>query len=242
MKHILRYHAHCDTHSCLLSFHFFPSFAGVRRPQVHGIIFNVYVCLGVASVAGVVAIVLAALGRPLFSPLCIVGGVLFGVGTMFGFVALGLVGLGTAQGAWFGSGVLVSFLWGACGPKEIRRPLRSVPMCSVAMVVLVGGVVGAVFCNQISAKLWPKRHRLSKPLLDTGAARRASSTNIQGAAGSGGGGQATYYGSVGQEDRLVHPEADLQSEPPPPSEAANTAAGLVCAVLAGSMGASNFGE
>jgi hypothetical protein len=43
---------------------------------------------------------------------------------------------------------------------------------------------GRCVCNQISAKLWPKRHRLSKPLLDTGAARRASSTDIQGAAGA----------------------------------------------------------
>merc|ERR1712216_1012187 len=80
-------------------------------------------------------------------------GSLFVFAVLFSFLAIPLAGLSIAQGVWGGAAILVSFLWGWIGPQPLGKALGSLPLSMIALVFLVAGVVGIVYCEQIAKAL-----------------------------------------------------------------------------------------
>lgn len=94
----------------------------VARCNVHPILFNLYVCLGVA-VSSLLALPFMQYNTTFtgdndsgtefnFSSLGFASGALLVIAFTFSFLAIPLIGVSVAQGVWGGVSILVAFLWG----------------------------------------------------------------------------------------------------------------------------------
>ena len=113
--------------------------------KVHPIVFTLYVSFGV-FLSSFVFIVpfLSVISINLPS---ILAGFLFVLGVSASFLAVDLIGMALSQGIWAGSATVVSYIWGTLIFGE--QPLH--PLGSITgLVLLVVGVVGIAFCNEIA--------------------------------------------------------------------------------------------
>merc|ERR1711871_472494 len=145
------------------------SFAAIQKvPAVanlspHPVIFNLYVCLGAALSSMLVfpflqwndAFAGADGGDTLgdkfeFSPLGLVAGPLLVLAFTFSFLAIPRVGLSIGQGVWGGVAIIVSILWGIIA---FGNQIVSIPEAASAFAILLIGVGGIAFCNDIATIL-----------------------------------------------------------------------------------------
>lgn len=136
------------------SFAAFAKLHAVRASGVDPVIFNAYCCAGVAFSSWAAIPFLPHVGIDGWG---ILAGSLFVLAVLFSFLAIPLAGLSVAQGVWGGTAILVAFLWGAVGPSALRAPLASPALSSVAIVLLVLGVLGIVNNAAIAATIFPVR-------------------------------------------------------------------------------------
>ena len=83
----------------------------------------------------------------------IIAGMLFVMAGLFSFLAIPELGLAIAQGVWGGAAVLVSFLWGSVGPKEVAGKLGSVGGSAAAVALLLLGIVGIIQAQRMAVRL-----------------------------------------------------------------------------------------
>jgi hypothetical protein len=136
------------------SFVAFAKLQSVASVDLHPILFNFYVTCGVAaSSCLVIPWVLAGTGELRFVYQGAIGGCLFVGASSLSFVAAKNLGLSTGQGVWSGSAITVAFLWGVFGPHPIGKPLGSLPLSLLAMLLLLIGVAGMVKCQPLGRAL-----------------------------------------------------------------------------------------
>ena len=128
--------------------------------EVHPIVFTLYVSLGV-FLSSFMFIVPFLSGISINLP-SIMAGFLFVLGVSASFLAVDLIGMALSQGIWAGSATVVSYVWGAfIFGEHPTRPLGSI----TGLFLLVLGVVGIAFCNDIAHSefftrmLYKWRHR-----------------------------------------------------------------------------------
>ena len=148
------------------SFVAFAKVQSVASVNLHPILFNFYVTCGVAA-SSCLAIpwVLSGHGELRFVYEGAIGGFLFVGASSLSFVAAKNLGLSTGQGVWSGSAITVAFLWGVLGPEPIGKPLGSLPLSLLAMLLLLLGVAGMVKCQPLGRALdWRRLHDTEHPL------------------------------------------------------------------------------
>jgi hypothetical protein len=132
------------------SFVAFMKIPSVAAADLHPVLFNAYVSLGVFLSSWLVVpffgIVDASFG---FTWYGFLAGGLFVFAGSFSFIAASAIGLSTGQGVWGGAAIVVSFLWGTLGPAPISAPVQSFSLSLVAIALLLGGVIGIVKCEDI---------------------------------------------------------------------------------------------
>lgn len=127
----------------------------VARTNLDPVIFNFYVCIGVCLSSWLVIPCLAIAEMQIgFTIAGFSAGVLFVIAIGFSFLTIRLIGLSIGQGTWGGTAILVSFMWGALGPTQLRKPLRSQGWSLVALCLLLLGVLGIVFCEQVAKSMF----------------------------------------------------------------------------------------
>lgn len=116
--------------------------------EVHPIVFTLYVSVGVfLSSMIMVAPFLPAISINIPS---ILAGFLFVLGVSASFHAVDLIGMALSQGIWAGSATVVSYVWGTIVFGDYpAHPLWSV----FGLMLLVIGVVGIAFCNDIAQRI-----------------------------------------------------------------------------------------
>lgn len=90
-----------------------------------------------------------------FSALGMFAGLLLVLSLAASFKAVECIGLALGQGIWSGIAILVSFTWGVVGFNEIPS---SPVITALGLVVLMFGVVGIAFCQDISLYLQDKHY------------------------------------------------------------------------------------
>mmetsp|Transcript_10227 Transcript_10227/g.37645 ORF Transcript_10227/g.37645 Transcript_10227/m.37645 type:complete len:366 (-) Transcript_10227:898-1995(-) len=139
----------------------------VRRANVHPIVFNFYVSIGVLlgsylSLIGLhdnkdfvdsdsdasTAFAISVYG--------VLGGCLLELALVFSFLAIPLVGLSLAQGVWGGTAILVSFVWGL---TVFDETIKIIPLAAVGLLLLIVGVLGIAFCVPIGKLVVWRRKR-----------------------------------------------------------------------------------
>ena len=126
------------------SFVAFAKLRSVAACELHPVLFNFYVTLGVFASCFVAAPFFPLVGaRFELDALGALAGALFVFAASFSFIAASLVGLSTGQGVWCAAAILVSFLWGTVGPAPIGKPLGSVPLSIAALAVIIVEGVGS---------------------------------------------------------------------------------------------------
>jgi hypothetical protein len=142
---------------CNGSFVAFAKLKSVADADVHPILFNFYLVLGVCISSLVVACFLPLVDAELeISPLGLLAGLLLVISTACSFVAVSFVGLSTGQGVWGGTAILVSFLWGSIGPRDPGpgADVKSWGVSAASVALLLLGVGLIVKCEEIAARLW----------------------------------------------------------------------------------------
>lgn len=132
----------------------------VARCNVHPILFNLYVCLGVA-VSSLLALPFMQYNTTFtgdndsgtefnFSSLGFASGALLVIAFTFSFLAIPLIGVSVAQGVWGGVSILVAFLWGVVA---LGNTITSWLGAIGAILLLLIGVTGIAFCDDLAKKL-----------------------------------------------------------------------------------------
>ena len=130
---------------CWVAFFKIPS---VAKHQLHPVLFNLYVSVGVFISSWFVVPFFGRVGASVaFTWYGFLAGTLFVLAGSFSFIAAGEIGLSTGQGVWGGAAIVVSFLWGTLGPPPIGAPPKSFVLSMVAIALLLLGVVGIVKCE-----------------------------------------------------------------------------------------------
>ena len=136
------------------SFVAFAKLRSVAACELHPVLFNFYVTLGVFLSCFIAAPFFPLVGaRFELDALGALAGALFVFAASFSFIAASLVGLSTGQGVWCAAAILVSFLWGTVGPAPIGKPLGSVPLSVAALAVIIVGVLGIVQSENLASLL-----------------------------------------------------------------------------------------
>merc|ERR1711871_1907837 len=81
---------------------------------------------------------------------CDLDPVLFMLANFFSFSAVPRVGVSIGQGTWGGCAILVSFLWGV---TALRNTVNSPGIAVVALLLLLGGIVGIALCESVASRL-----------------------------------------------------------------------------------------
>ena len=112
--------------------------------------------MGVFIFSWWVATYLPYVGLPVvvFTPAGFAGGALFTLALCFSCLALPLLGISIAMGIWCGTATLVSFLWGTVGPSVIARPLGDVPLSALAITLIILGILGIIYVEQLGKALF----------------------------------------------------------------------------------------
>ena len=134
----------------------FAAFSKLRAASlVHPLIFNLYVAAGVCLSSCLALPFMPLVGSPpVVCPWGVVAGLLFVSATSLSFVAVSSgLGLSSGQGVWSGSSILISLAWGTLGPQPLGLPVASVPLTTMAVVLLLAGVFGIVKVEQIGSYL-----------------------------------------------------------------------------------------
>mmetsp|Transcript_9442 Transcript_9442/g.28516 ORF Transcript_9442/g.28516 Transcript_9442/m.28516 type:complete len:330 (+) Transcript_9442:197-1186(+) len=123
----------------------------VAESETDPVLFSLYATSGVA---------LSSWGLFIFHPFApllslagTIAGFLFVLSLVFSFTAVKLVGVSIAQGVWGGVAILIAFLWGVVGPAPLGHPVHSTVMSLIALILLIGGLLGIVFCKDLSSML-----------------------------------------------------------------------------------------
>merc|ERR1711871_595426 len=85
-----------------------------------------------------------------FTPLGLAAGSLYVLAIFFSFSAVPRVGVSIGQGTWGGCAILVSFLWGV---TALRNTVNSPGIAVVALLLLLGGIVGIALCESVASRL-----------------------------------------------------------------------------------------
>jgi len=135
----------------------------VERVQLHPLLFQLYVSIGV-FLSSMLTLPFVIFNRDFvddndvgtsitFTWLGLVAGTLFVLAITFSFSAIEHIGVALGQGIWGGFAILVSFVWGVVGfGNSIKEPVLAIG----AILLLLGGVVGIAFCETIA--LWVSQH------------------------------------------------------------------------------------
>jgi len=125
------------------SFVAFAKIKSVAAAEVHPILFNFYLVLGVFLSSWIAAAFMPLVDAPLTIPwLGLLAGSLLVMATSCSFVAVSYIGLSTGQGVWGGTAILVSFIWGSVGPGDPGpgAAVKSWGVSAAALVLLLIGV------------------------------------------------------------------------------------------------------
>jgi hypothetical protein len=136
------------------SFVAFAKLKSVADANVHPILFNFYLVLGVFVSSWICACFLPLVGATVvIPPLGLLSGLLLVISTACSFVAVSFVGLSTGQGVWGGTAILISFLWGSVGPHDPGpgADVKSWGVSAASLVLLLLGVGLIVKCEDIAA-------------------------------------------------------------------------------------------
>jgi len=174
----------------------------VAKP-VHPLVFNCYCSAGVLLSSLATAPFLPLVGARLqFTAAGALAGLIFVGASSLSFVAAASVGLSTGQGVWGGAAILVSFCWGTLGPAAVSRPVGSLPLSVLAVLLLILGVVGIVQCQSLGPRLLgrlfpggartvPTRAGFTEPLVN------ATDTSVNEATAEAGGASAAVSAAAG---------------------------------------------
>ena len=132
------------------------SLESVKSADIHPIVYNWYTTMGVFIFSWWIATYLPYVGVPVvtFIPAGFAGGALFTLALCFSCLALPLLGLSIAMGIWCGTATLVSFLWGTIGPSVIAHPLGDVPLSALAISLIILGILGIIYVEQLGKALF----------------------------------------------------------------------------------------
>lgn len=114
-------------------------------------IFNFWLCVGV-FVSSFFSVAFFTITDSKFGLTIqgMVGGFLLVTATLFSFMAIPRIGLAIGQGTWGATAILVSFLWGAIGPDQIRGDLKSVGLSALSIALLCTGTLGILYSERLS--------------------------------------------------------------------------------------------
>jgi len=202
----------------------------VEKSDINPIVFNTYVSMGVFVSSFLVLPFLHF--NPTFAdndnagesfqfePLGLIAGFLLVCAFTFSFLAIPKVGLSVGQGVWGGTAIVVSFVDGLIvGNSSIKNNL-----IIVALALLLTGVVGIAFCQELSMKLplgclgESKKRDSEEPLTDE-AARDSKN-----------------YTTTEQDYEIM--EDDNDNGNPPAIGASNFVIGMIFALIVGVCGGS----
>merc|ERR1712086_167530 len=202
----------------------------VEKSDINPIVFNTYVSMGVFVSSFLVLPFLHF--NPTFAdndnagesfqfePLGLIAGFLLVCAFTFSFLAIPKDGLSVGQGVWGGTAIVVSFVDGLIvGNSSIKNNL-----IIVALALLLTGVVGIAFCQELSMKLplgclgESKKRDSEEPLTDE-AARDSKN-----------------YTTTEQDYEIM--EDDNDNGNPPAIGASNFVIGMIFALIVGVCGGS----
>jgi len=127
----------------------------VQNAGVSPLIFNFYFSIGACLSSFVVYLVLIGKGETVeYTPAGIGSGAFLVLACALSFTAVQHIGLARGQGIWCGSAILVSFVAGCV----VQGPPSKPALAAVGLVLLLIGVFGTAFCNEIAARIWGSEH------------------------------------------------------------------------------------
>ena len=181
-------------------------FKRVKNSGVEPVIFNLYMCIGIAIST---FLVLLYEQKYVFTMAALVAAILWTIANALAVIATGYLGLALGSGIWSGLQVVVSFLWGAV---YLHEPLSSVSLSILALFLLLLGVTGLSFSG---TGLLPKI-RCLQPLY-----RRISSrVSLRSASIRGSFPRSSEHPHT--PDRIEVPLREIESSPVPSFESEST--------------------